>query len=183
MSATMTTSEKIWSVPVRADAVPEGGRHIAIHADSRTRDALARAAGLLDLSRLDAVFDLARHGRDGLRVVGAVSAVVRQACVVTLDPVDNEVEEIVDLVFAPGHEAAASAAVAPDGTVDVSAPEPLVNGMVDLGAVATEFLMLGIDPYPRKPGAVFAPPAADGPSDHPFAALAALHKGKRDGDQ
>ena len=34
--------------------------------------------------------------------------------------------------------------------------------MVDLGAVATEFLLLGIDPYPRKPGAVFeAPPAGD----------------------
>ena len=31
-------------------------------------------------------------------------------------------------------------------------PEPLVGGAVDLGAVATEFLVLGIDPYPRKPG-------------------------------
>ena len=50
--------------------------------------------------------------------------------------------------------------------------------MVDLGAVATEFLLLGIDPYPRKPGAVFdAPPAGD-PSSHPFAALAALKKGE-----
>ena len=49
--------------------------------------------------------------------------------------------------------------------------------MVDLGAVATEFLLLGIDPYPRKPGAVFdAPPAGD-PASHPFAALAALKKG------
>ena len=56
--------------------------------------------------------------------------------------------------------------------------EALVGGMVDLGAIATEYFLLGIDPYPRKPGAVFdheiAPPD---PEDHPFAALKAL-KGK-----
>ena len=50
------------------------------------------------------------------------------------------------------------------------------DGAVDLGAVATEFLLLGIDPYPRKPGAVFERPAAGRPGGHPFAALAALKK-------
>lgn len=181
----MTISEHIWSVPVRADGVPEGGRHVEIHADSRIRAALARAAGLLDLTRLDAVFDVTRYGKGGLRVTGTVSASVRQACVVTLDPVDNEVEETVDVVFAPGPEAtAADAPLFLDGGAGApEPPEPLVNGVVDLGAVATEFLMLGIDPYPRKPDAVFALPAAESPSDHPFAALAALHKGERDGGQ
>ena len=36
------------------------------------------------------------------------------------------------------------------------APEPLVGGVVDLGVVATEFLALGIDPYPRKSGVEFS---------------------------
>ena len=48
------------------------------------------------------------------------------------------------------------------GYRDVAAddpPEVLHDGAVDLGAVATEFLLLGIDPYPRKPGAVFDAPA------------------------
>ena len=55
-------------------------------------------------------------------------------------------------------------------------PEIMQSGVVDLGAVATEFLILGIDPYPRKAGAVFAAPSASTrePADHPFAALAAL---------
>ena len=58
-------------------------------------------------------------------------------------------------------------------------PEALHDGVIDLGAVAIEFLLLGIDPYPRKPGAVFdAPPAGD-PTSHPFAALAALNKGEK----
>ncbi len=34
-------------------------------------------------------------------------------------------------------------------------PEPLVGGTIDLGALAIEFLIVGLDPYPRKPGAVF----------------------------
>ena len=48
--------------------------------------------------------------------------------------------------------------------------------MVDLGALAIEFLILGIDPYPRKAGAQFAAPAVEDASEHPFAALEALKK-------
>jgi hypothetical protein len=55
-------------------------------------------------------------------------------------------------------------------------PEPLVGGMVDLGALATEFLMLAIDPYPRKPGIEFEAPSTGDASAQPFAALAALKK-------
>ena len=54
--------------------------------------------------------------------------------------------------------------------------EPLVGGTVDLGAIATEYFLLGIDPYPRKPGAVFEPPSAGDAATKPFAALAALKK-------
>ena len=53
-------------------------------------------------------------------------------------------------------------------------PEPLVGGIVDLGALATEFLILGLDPYPRKPGAVFELPQDVKPDPGPFAALAGL---------
>jgi hypothetical protein len=50
--------------------------------------------------------------------------------------------------------------------------------VVDLGALATEFLILGLDPYPRKAGAVFQPPAPAQPDESPFAALAKLKKGQ-----
>jgi len=56
----------------------------------------------------------------------------------------------------------------------------LIGGAVDLGALATEFLILGLDPYPRQPGAVFRPPADARPDEGPFAALAKLKRG-RDG--
>ena len=59
---------------------------------------------------------------------------------------------------------------------DKEPPEPLVDGKIDLGALATEFLVLGIDPYPRKAGAEFTPPKVGDDDAHPFAALEALKK-------
>ena len=53
-------------------------------------------------------------------------------------------------------------------------PEAMVDGIADVGAVATEFLLLGIDPYPRKPDAVFDRPSEGNVGDGPFAALAKL---------
>jgi uncharacterized metal-binding protein YceD (DUF177 family) len=128
------------------------------------------------LPRLEAGFDLTRLEPDGVHLVGRVSATVVQNCVVTLEPIEAEIDEAIDLMFLS--EAAAAAEAARLQALDTEdPPEPLREGAVDLGALATEFLLLGIDPYPRKPGAVFdAPPAGD-PSSHPFAALAALKKG------
>ena len=169
-----------WSVPVRRDDVPDSGLHLALTADEPTRAAIAAVAGLRALPRLEASFDVVRHG-SGLRVTGEVSASVVQACVVTLEPIASELREPIDLTFVPpGEGATASETVDDDIPIDPEAaddPEPLVNGVADLGVAAVEFLLLGIDPYPRKPDAVFeAPRPQDDPAANPFAALAALKK-------
>jgi hypothetical protein len=174
--------ERPWSVCVALEEVPEAGRHLELIADECTRAAVAKLAGLRALPRLSASFDLARRGRDRLHVTGRVCATVGQNCVVTLEPVDNDVEEPLDLVFSTKALSNALDAMDEDeGGFEIpadDAPEPLVDGKVDLGALATEFLMLGIDPYPRKPDAVFEPPPAGDEGAHPFAALAALKKGE-----
>ena len=171
--------ERPWSVPVALDEIPETGHRIELTPDAATRQAIAELAGMSGLPRLQAGFELVRHGRDAMRVVGSVSATVEQACVVTLEPIRNEIDETIDLLFTaqpdPRVDGGSEAPLAIDAE---EPPEPLVDGVVDLGAVATEFLLLGIDPYPRKPDAVFdAPPAGD-PAAHPFAALAPLKKGE-----
>src|SRR5262245_39601182 len=163
-----------WNVPVRLDEVPETGLHFDLTADEAIRTALARAAGVEDGPRLGARFDVVRQGRTGLHVTGRVSATVRQTCVVTLEPIENEVEEEVDVAFVPG--AGSEVAGHEEEVPAEDRPEPLVNGTVDLGAIATEFLVLGIDPYPRQAGAVFTAPETGESGDHPFAALAALKK-------
>ena len=169
-----------WRVPVAVDDIPEEGRHFALVADADTRASIARMAGLRDLPRLEADFEVTRQGADGLRIVGQVSATAGQTCVVSLEPLANNVEERVDLVFMPKSAAELTAAETKTGDREAETkwdePETLVGGIVDLGAVATEFLMLGLDPYPRKPGVVFEPPQDLKPDGGPFAALATWSK-------
>ncbi len=166
-----------WHVPVVVDEVAPTGQHFDLVADSSVRAAVARIAGLRDLPRLEGSFDVTRHGATGLHVTGRVSATVGQNCVVTLEPLDNEIDEAVDLIFMPPAERPQQAEETPEPhDVKWDEAEPLISGTVDLGAVATEFLMLGIDPYPRKPGAVFEAPMDRKPDGGPFAALAKLTK-------
>ena len=165
------TEHMRWHVPVRLEDVPETGLHLSLIATDEVRASLAAFAGLRDLPRLEAVIDVVRDG-GGLRASGRVSATVGQSCVITLEPVETEIEEVFDVRFVPTAEAGASgkASDADDP------PEAMVDGTVDVGALATEFLLLGIDPYPRKPGAVFDRPTEGMAGEGPFAALAKLRK-------
>lgn len=174
----MTRPERPWSATIRLDEIGETGRHVELEASEAVRAALAEPAGVDTVERLVARFELTRRGRDRLHVSGEVSGTVRQTCVVTLDPVENEINEGIDVDFAPVGEPVRDAA-----TIDLDAGsrndevEPLIGNAVDLGLIATEFFILGIDPYPRKPGVAFdAPKAAADPADHPFARLAELQK-------
>jgi len=182
----MSKTERMWSVPVAVRDIPEAGRRFDLAADGKVRAAIAKVAGLGSLPSLSASFEVNRHGPQGLHVIGTVTARVGQTCVVTLQPIESVVEENVDLLFVPPP---AQAGLAPTEGVDLSetiedeAVEALVNGTVDLGAIATEFLVLGINPYPRRSGVEFQPVSAgNAASEHPFAALAAL-KGKKRGDE
>jgi uncharacterized metal-binding protein YceD (DUF177 family) len=159
-----------WHVPVLADDVDEAGRHFELAADAAVRAAVARLAGVREVPRFEASFDVKRRG-SGLHVAGSVAATVEQNCVVTLEPLLNDIAETVDLVFLPQEPAAETEGEHAGAEAKWDDPEPLIGGAVDLGAIAVEFLLLGIDPYPRKPGAVFDPPPGPKPDGGPFAAL------------
>ena len=166
-----------WSVPVTQRGVPPSGRHFHIIAEEHTRAAVARLAGVVDLPRLEASFDLTQHGDNGLRVIGRVSATVTQTCSVSLEPMTSDVTEEFGLVFLPS---SAGAPATPRREVEVlleDEPEVLIDGKIDLGGVATEFLMLGINPYPRKADRMFEAPRVESKSPGPFSAFARLGKG------
>lgn len=166
----MEKQRPAWSAPIAVEDIPDTGLHIEIEAPVETRAELAVVAGLRSLPRLTAAFDLMKNGAQ-VDVKGTLSATIGQTCVVTLDPIENEIEEAIDVSFAPAGSRGTERRKAV-----VESPEPLVNGSIDLGALASEFLMLGIDPYPRKAGVQFAAPKTDDDSSHPFAALEALKK-------
>jgi uncharacterized metal-binding protein YceD (DUF177 family) len=167
-----------WSVPLAVQDVPPEGQRFHLVADAAARAAVAKLAGVPEVARLEADIAAVPHGTDGLRVTGRVSATVGQTCVVTLEPMQSEIDEPIDLLYLrnpPPPAAERESGEEEHGTLGDERIEPL-GDVIDLGAIAAEFLVLGIDPYPRKPGVVFTPPSVEEPSSHPFAALAALKK-------
>jgi hypothetical protein len=175
----MMSTANPWSVPVTVMQIPDTGLHRDIEAAEAAREAMAEVAGLREILSARASLDVTPERGGRVHVTGHVRARIGQTCVVTLDPIENEIDEPIDLIFAPPEqipdlsdlvdEAAESETEIPDP------PEPIINGVIDLGRLATDALFLAVDPYPRRPDAVFDPPVetAD-PMDHPFAALKAL---------
>ncbi len=184
MSRLKSTADEVdpWRSPVTVAQIPENGLHRDIEASGREREAMAQIAGLREILSARASFDVTPKSGGRVHVAGHVHARVGQTCVVTLDPIENDIDEEIDLEFAPPEQIPQMADLVEDGEEGAEdtpdAPEPIVDGLIDLGRVATDALFLGIDPYPRKPGASFEPriSAAD-PEEHPFAALKALKLG------
>lgn len=163
-----------FSRPVRLSELPDGGRTFELSAEAGELAALAERFGLVALGRLEARLRVSwlERGRTAA-VSGRLRATATQACVVTLEPVTSETDELVDLVFArgPGRD---------DPVVSVDEAEPLDGDELDLGELAAAEMALGLDPYPRSPGldpaSVGLGPgggAAPGP-EGPFGALAGL---------
>ncbi len=181
-----TAPSKIFSFSVNVADVPDSGLDISIAADAATLRALAAADDLQSVASLEATFHVVPQAGHRFNVSGEMRAKVTQICVVSLEPFDSEIVEPIDVDFALPVEAKAAAAAAPgitlpDGAAAMAAqerdpPDPIIDGKIDLGALASEFLALGLDPYPRKPGVAFEPPRSqdEDKADTPFGVLRKL---------
>lgn len=168
-----------WRVPVAVAQIPETGLHRDLKADQAILRAIAETGGLREVLSAQASFDVTPKTGGRFHVSGNVRARVGLTCVVTLDPMESDIDEVIDLIFAPPEQIPEMAALVDEAEhSDGETPdplEPIENGNIDLGRVATDALYLAVDPYPRKPDVVFEPlVAAADPEDHPFAALKAL---------
>ena len=175
----MTGPAEPWSVPVTEAQIPDTGLHRDIDAGQATLDAMAELGGLREILSASASLEVTPKGGGRIHVAGRVKARIGQTCVVSLEPIESDIDEAIDLIFAPPEQIPELADLIDDAAEGVTdtpdPPEPIENGVIDLGRLATDALFLAIDPYPRKPDAVFeAPDVAPDPEDHPFAALKAF---------
>jgi hypothetical protein len=175
-----------FSHPVRVETIRQRGTPAQIGVDAATLPRIAAALDIASLERLDGRFVLTRNG-ERVRLEGHVEAALHQTCTVTLEPFAVALSVPVRLDFLPEAELAVIAARAAkdsgEGAIDIEVnlneedpPEPIVDGVIDLGAVMMEFLALSLDPYPRKPGAAFETSEPDVLLQSPFAALARLKR-------
>jgi len=169
--------------PLRVDAIKQRGTFSSIQAEAAELAGIARMLDLPSVETLEARYVLSRSG-ERVKLEGEIKAELHQLCVVTLESFPVSLVAPLKLDFAPEEqEAPRRKAGDDDGEIDIEVrlneedpPEPIVDGVIDLGAVTLEFLALALDPYPRKPGAAFTEPAPEEPPESPFAALARLKR-------
>src|ERR1700761_2635166 len=159
----MSTADP-WRVPIVVAQIPDTGLHRAFEASDAVRAAIADVAGLREITSARASFDLKLKSGGRVQVTGEVHARIGQTCVVTLDPIESDIDEVIDLTFAPPEQIRSLAALVDEAARSEDEevpdpPEPIINGVIDLGRLATDALFLAIDPYPRRRDAVFEPPA------------------------
>lgn len=177
-----------FSRPLRADRIGAEGRTEHLLASPAEREALARRFGIESVDRLEAEVTLRREAGGRISARGRLSANVVQACVISLEPVPQHVEEPVDLRFVPAADAALAEATGEEEAPQAPDVVPMdPGGTFDLGEALAQQLALALEPYPRAEGATLprldaaggepaAKPAAGGAASHPFADLERLRR-------
>lgn len=148
-----------------------------IEANEAERNALARRFGIVAIDHFAAEIHLKPVAEGMVQLTGRIEARVRQACVVSLVDVPALIEQNFERVFAADAPTEEVGDIAMEFD-DEEMPDPLTDGMIDIGEAAAEELALSLDPYPRAPGAVFerAPEGEEPARPNPFAVLGALNK-------
>ncbi len=179
-----------FSRPVSPESLGVKGRMLSIEANADERSRLAERLGLDGLEALSAEIRLTpRSGGRMVRLEGTFKALVRQICVVTLEPVEDHIEGTIERLYDTTFEEHENE----EENIDIDGedpPDPLIGGEIDAGEAVAEQLALAINPFPRKEGTTFADYSAgpDGealefgdetgkisaPSANPFAGLKKL---------
>jgi uncharacterized metal-binding protein YceD (DUF177 family) len=152
------------------ETVPDTGLDVKICTSEAERGILAVQCGILSVESFEAVFHVRKQGGRGrFHVSGNLQARVTQMCVVSLEPFESDIYADIGVEFAPP-----SRLPLEPSAIHGDPPDPIIDGQIDLGALAAEFLVLNLDLYPRKPGAVFDATDAGKKveeKDSPFAVL------------
>src|SRR5271155_4122874 len=164
-----------WGRPLSWPEVGPAERKVTLAAGPDDLAGIARDLQLEGLASL--VADLAlRPWLYGVEIDGSVRAVVTQLCGVSLEPFDVAIDEPFRVRVVPAGSPNAPRGEDHEVVVDLDAEDPPdeATGLsVDLCAYVVEALALALDPFPRKPDAVFSSPENPG-SLSPFAALSRL---------
>lgn len=166
MASEDTLPESEWSYFVDVDSIEDERQSIRIEADGDERAALARRLGVTGIQNLkaDVTVDKGTGGFQ-VHVSGVLHATLLQDCVVTGEPIETVLEEPFEGWFADAERAvnivqAKTRMMHKKGhtempiTEERDDPEPIIDGHIDVGELAAQFLSLSINPYPHAPGAL-----------------------------
>lgn len=184
-----------WFFPFDVANIPSAGKTVKMSAGAAHLKAIAERLDVSEVKNLDATLRLTlQNGGHILHIEGQFHSEIVQECVITLQPVTSILEDSFEAWYADHAKAASfnrakhNQKMMEEGDEvqileEKDDPEALIDGQVDLGEVAIQFLSLSVNPYPRADGVetdddeviTVAPkassPAATSGRPNPFAAL------------
>jgi len=162
---TDTDLEPEWSHIFNVDDLENKPLTLEIAPDQAHYDRLVRRLGVLSLKDVQAKLKIKRiAGSASIHIKGDLSACVTQECVISAEPVESVVNETFEAWYGD-NDAAISLTkkrqekLLEKGHTEIPLveeqddPEPIINGAIDVGELVTQYLSLGITPYPRAEGA------------------------------
>lgn len=184
---TTQTTPAPWSVVIDQGEIGPQPLERRIQAGEADCRAIAAHLDIVGVENLNAEFRLSRTpgNKAVIHVEGVLKAGIVQKCVITQSPVKSYIEEEFEGWYADpasfvSFAKARNERSTSEGEVQVleerEDPEPIINGKIDLGDMAVQYLSLSLPEYPRAHGAVWAEGTAPEPTprENPFAALKAL---------
>ncbi len=161
-------------------SLPADGRTVEIVATKEELLAIADACNLVSVDSFTAHFFITKGRGSLIAVQGSLDAGVIQTCGVTLESVEEHVCTDIGLTYTLDSESRNPDAIEFDYAED-DPPEPVIEGHIDFGTVAMEHFALNLNPYPRKPQALFSSEALadqektpDSAASGPFSALSSM---------
>lgn len=163
-----------WSVVVPLHRVDRGPVRLTLEPTPEERAEAAKQLAIPAIEALQAEVTVSSW-LDGAAIEGRWRARVTQTCGVSLEPFETELAGEFRVTAVPAGSPNAPSED-PEETFDLEAPDPpdvLSQPELDVAAYVVEHVALELDPFPRKPGVEWEPPAPDEPPS-PFAALSRL---------
>jgi hypothetical protein len=156
---------------IRFGEVGRSGRIFDFQPDDQARAEIASTLNVVSLPILTAGIELAPW-MDGVEIRGRWTGRVVQTCGLSLEEFETLIAGAFTVqVLPPGSpnspQESSEVVLDPDAA---DPPDVLESQTIDLSGYMIEHVALELDPFPRKPGAVFEPPADPGIIS-PFASL------------
>ena len=127
-------------------------RTMKADASAEQRAAISARIEVLEISEFKASFTAEKIKSGVYQVKGKIKASLTQACVRTLTPVPDIIDESFSVMVMA--EDLFNQLDPEDEDGDIEDIELLGDGMVDLGEIAVQYLSLALNPYPTSAGDV-----------------------------
>lgn len=153
-----------WSHWVDVRDTSDFPKTLEIAPDDAARARLVTRLNILALDDCQVRVKLSTSAGHMIHVEGEIEAQLRQNCVVTMEPVNSQLQESFEAWYADPEQVVSLAKARHDlkikkgyGEMPVldekDDPEEVVDGRIDLGELVAQYLSLFIDPYPHAQGA------------------------------